>query len=70
MAFCDDCKATMDPHALGVAHEVVGWVEARAGQGLKANAVHDKTFTGRVRCPECTKLRRMGATVGQGELFE
>lgn len=67
---CIDCRREFDPSAIGVEHEVVGWVEARARQGLKANAVHDKTFTGRVRCAECAKLRRMGATVGQQSMFD
>lgn len=69
MAVCNDCHVEFDPRAPGTWHEVTGWVESRPTQGLKGNALHGKTFTGNVRCPECGKLRRLGATVGQESLF-
>lgn len=68
MTTCDRCGAPFDTRRVGTWHQVTGWVVDRASQGLSANSVHEKEFTGRVRCPDCGRLARLGVSQGQGEL--
>lgn len=69
MSTCDDCGCEFDPREKGTGHQVTGWVIDRTEQGLKANSVHEKTFTGIVRCPACTALRRLGLSPSQQAMF-
>lgn len=59
-AQCVDCGVPVSPSELGSWWETTGWIERRREQGMKANSVHHKQFTGRARCPSCGQLREAG----------
>ena len=69
LAVCHLCQHEFNPNQTGVSHEITGWVVDRASQGLSANAVHEKRFTGQLRCPQCTQERRLGVVHGQQSIL-
>jgi ribosomal protein S27E len=68
MTRCERCGEPISGPTTGQSYEITGWIVDRATQGMSANAVHFKKYTGAVRCARCTKLLRQGINPGQSSM--